>query len=161
MPIQFAGRFGGGFNPFGGGGGGNRGNTSADQSTRMQKQGQVVAVPDLRTSSVVVSASRDLMKQIADMIRELDMDPAKKQQVYVFDFQNTDPSQAVTILQSLFPNQQYGANSSMMNRNQNQAGTGNQLNNRATQNQNQMGRTSGSGFGTGLGSGLGGSGLGR
>jgi type II secretory pathway component GspD/PulD (secretin) len=154
--FQFAGRF----NPFGGGG--NRGNTqtSTADSTRALKQTQVVAVPDLRTGSVIVSASHDLMKQIEPMIKELDMDPAKKQGVYVFDFQNTDPSQAVQILQTLFPNQSYGANANLT-RNQNQAGTGNQLNTRATQNQNSIGRTGGTGFGTGMGgTGLGG-GLGR
>jgi type II secretory pathway component GspD/PulD (secretin) len=150
--FQFAGRFGfpgGG----GGGGGGNRGTSSAD-STRTLKQTQVVAVPDLRTGSVVVSASHDIMKQIEPMIHELDTDPAKKQQVYVFDFQNSDPSQAVSILQTLFPNQSSGAANANLLRNQNQAGTGNQLNNRATQNQNN--RAGGNGFGTGgMGSGLG------
>jgi type II secretory pathway component GspD/PulD (secretin) len=166
MPIQFAGRFGGGFGGnFGGGnrGGGNNNTGSGTDSSRMQKQTQVVAVPDLRTGSVIVSASRDLMKQIEGMVRELDADPAKKQQVYVFDFQNTDPNQAVQILQTLFPNQQNGMNN-MRNMNGNQAGTGNQLNNRATQNQNTYSRagSSSGGFGGGsMGGGLGGSTLGR
>ena len=101
--IQFGGRFGG---PFGGGFG-NRGGTAGatDQTARMQKQTHVVAIPDLRTGAVIVSAVRNLMKQIEGMVAELDSDPAKKQQVFVFDFQNTDSSQAMTILESLFPSQ--------------------------------------------------------
>lgn len=148
--IRFGGRFGG---PFGGGfAGGGRGG-STEQSARLQKQTRVVAVPDLRTSSVVVSAARDLMKQIEEMIAELDSDPAKKQQVFVFDVQNTDPTQVQSILQSLFPTQT-GSYNSNLRMNQNQAGIGNQLNNRATRNQNNMGRgttgTRASGFGGGL-----------
>ena len=85
------------------------------------------------------------MKQIEGMVAELDSDPSRKQQVFVFDFQNTDPSQAVTILQTLFP-QTSGYNNNRMN--QNQAGTGNQLNTRATQNQNNMNRSSGMGSGS-------------
>ena len=61
------------------------------------------------------------MKQIEGMVADLDSDPAKKQQVFVFDFQNTDPNQAMTILQSLFPSQANGGTSNMRN-NQNQAG---------------------------------------
>jgi type II secretory pathway component GspD/PulD (secretin) len=151
--IQFGGRFGG---PFGGGFG-NRGGTAGatDQSARMQKQTHVVAVPDLRTGSVIVSAARDLMKQIEGMVAELDSDPAKKQQVFVFDLQNSDPNQAMTILQSLFPSQANGGMNNMRN-NQNQAGTGNQLNTRASQSQNNMNRNTG--FGSGR-SGGGGGGL--
>jgi type II secretory pathway component GspD/PulD (secretin) len=107
-----------------------------------------VAVPDLRTGSVVVSAARDLMGQIAGMIEDLDSDPARKQQVFVFDVQNTDPQAVQEILQGLFPaanNGTYGTASSGRNSRQ-QAGTGNQLNNRATQNQNRGGRV---GTGTG------------
>jgi type II secretory pathway component GspD/PulD (secretin) len=142
--LQFGGRM----------GGGNRGSssTSASDSARLQKQTKVVAVADLRTSSVIVSAARDLIQQIKGMIDDLDADPSRKQGVYVFDFQNTDPSQAVTILQTLFPNQQSG--SSYNNRNQNQAGVGNQLNNRATQNQNGTGRSGSGRSSTGLSSGL-------
>src|SRR5262249_15024632 len=107
------------------------------------------------TGSVIVSAARDLMKQIDLMIADLDADPAKKQGVYVYDFQNTDPSQAVNILQTLFPNQQYGGANSLRN-NLNQTGPCNQLNTRANQNQNNMNRGGGGGgFGGGLGGGTG------
>jgi general secretion pathway protein D len=144
--IQFGGGFGG--PPGGGFQGGNPGGSSGtDQSARVQKQTRVVAVPDLRTGSVIVSAARGLMKQIEGVVANLDADPSRKEQVYVFDLQNTDPSQALSILQTLFPSQASGYNNNRMN--QNQTGTGNQLNNRASQNQNNMNRSSSSAFGSG------------
>lgn len=139
-------RFGG---PFGGFAGGGRNTSASAESARLQKQSKVVAVPDLRTGSVVVSAARDLMGQIGQMIEDLDADPAKKQQVYVFDVQNTDPQAVQEILQSLFPAPAYGntANSRLTG-NRGQNAVGNQLNNRATQNQNQgMGLGGNNGFG--------------
>jgi type II secretory pathway component GspD/PulD (secretin) len=145
--IQFGGRF-GGF--------GVRAAAPAasDQSARALKQTHVVAVPDLRTSSVVVSAARDLLVQIKGMIDELDSDKSKKQQVFVFDVQNTDPTSALNILQSLFPTPMNGSNARMNSSQQN--GIGSQLTTRATQQQNQgYNRTSSSGFG-GMGGGIGG-----
>jgi type II secretory pathway component GspD/PulD (secretin) len=148
-PIQFGGRFGGGL--FGAPRAAN--SAAADQSSRTLKQTKVVAVADLRTSSVVVSAARDLMVQIGEMIKDLDSDPAKKQQVFVFDVQNTDPQQVQDILQSLFPAPNTGTYNSSRNASRGQNGAGNQLNNRATQNQNQgVGRGNNSGFG-GMGQG--------
>jgi type II secretory pathway component GspD/PulD (secretin) len=154
-PIQFGGPFVGPFggNPFGGRGGANN-TASTGQSDRMLQQAHVVAVPDLRTSSVVVSAGRDLMVQIEKMIADLDSDPAKKQQVFVFDSQNTDPTQMQQILQSLFPPPNNSSYNSQYNSRQ-QNGVGNQLNTRATQNQNQGSNRGGGGGGFG---GLGGSG---
>lgn len=158
--LQFGGRFGGRFGgmPFGGGN-----NTGASQqSARLQKQTQVVAVPDPRTSSVIVSAARDLMEQIAGMVQELDADPAKKQKVFVFSLENTDPQAVQETLESLFPSQNYGTSGSTRNPRNTSRQTGNQLNTRANQTQNQgFGRSSGfggSGFG---GSSFGGGTMGR
>ena len=91
--------------------------------------------------------------------RRVRSDRSKKQQVFVFDVQNTDPTTALNILQSHFPAP--NGSSSRMNSSQ-QNGAGNQLNTRATQQQNQgYNRTGTSGFG-GTGGGLGSSGgLGR
>ncbi len=137
----------GGFGGFGGAGGGNRGGQGAGANTsdRMLKQSKVVAVPDLRTQSIVVSAARELMGQIEGVIERLDSDPARKQKVFVYSVENSDPQAVADILKGLFQSQnnnraQTSANSSRQ--------TGNQLNNRATQNQNQGNRnSSGSGFG--------------
>jgi general secretion pathway protein D len=99
------GRF-GGFGGFGGvGGGGN--NAAAGQSERQMRQSKVIAVPDMRTSSVVVTAARDTMDQISRMIEQLDANPAKKQKVFVFDLKNADVYNAEEVVRNLFQ----GANS--------------------------------------------------
>jgi type II secretory pathway component GspD/PulD (secretin) len=141
-------RFGGG--PFGGIGGNRGGTATTDQSARMQKQTRVVAVPDLRTSSVVVSASRDLMEQIGRMIQQLDADPARKQKVFVYSVENSDPQAVQEVLEQLFPSQN---TTSGRNTRNTQRQNNNQLNNRQTQSQNQGNRS-------GTTSGFGGSSLG-
>ena len=78
MPFQF-GRFG----PFGGGGGGGGGgrpqaSSASEPSDRMKLLGHVTAVADNRTASVVVSASKGLMPQIAEMITQLDESSARQ-----------------------------------------------------------------------------------
>jgi type II secretory pathway component GspD/PulD (secretin) len=132
-------RFGGG--QFGGGFAGTRGSigTTGD-SSRQQQRSRVLAVPDMRTSSVVVSASRDLLDQIAKMIEQLDADPAKKQKVFVYSVENTDPQAVEEILRGLFEgqNSRYGTQNSRSTTRQ----SGSQLNNRATQ-QNQNSRVGG------------------
>jgi type II secretory pathway component GspD/PulD (secretin) len=82
--LQFAGPS-GIENPFGGGTA--NGSRGAGQTARLQKQNRVVAVPDSRTGSVVVSAARDLMVQIGRMIADLDADHSRKQEVFVFNVQ--------------------------------------------------------------------------
>jgi len=132
-------RFGGG--PFGGFGGGRQ--ASADVSSRLQQQSKVTAVPDPRTGSIVVSASRDLMEQIGQMIAQLDSDPAKKQKVFVYTVENTDPTAVEDILRGLFEGQNSRNRGNTARSTTRQ--TGNQLNNRATQNQNQGNQNSGFG----------------
>lgn len=74
-------------------------------SERVRKQSRVVAVADLRTSSVVVTASRQLMPQIAAMIEQLDSNPARKQKVFVYELRNAEPTRAEEILRELFEGQ--------------------------------------------------------
>ena len=127
-------RFGGG--PFGAGGfaammaGGGRsggGNSAAGQNDRIRRASQVMAVPDSRTSSVIVTASKDLMTQIAGMVRELDVVSTRDQQVHVFRMNNGDPQQAAQVLQNMFQSTSGGRtgnsgnaqNSALMQRQQN------------------------------------------
>jgi type II secretory pathway component GspD/PulD (secretin) len=117
---------------------------AATPSARMQQQTRVTAVPDLRTGSVVVSAARNIMTQIAQMIEVLDADPARQQKVFVFDVENTDPQVVQEVLQSLFPSQNTGTGTGTRSTTR-QAGS--QLNTRASQMQNQ-GLNTTSGFGT-------------
>ncbi|MCS7090227.1 MAG: secretin N-terminal domain-containing protein [Verrucomicrobiota bacterium] len=74
-------------------------------SERVRKQSRVIAVADLRTSSVVVTASRQLMPQIASMIEQLDSNPARKQKVFVYELRNAEPGRAEEILRGLFEGQ--------------------------------------------------------
>lgn len=99
------GRGGGGFGGgFGGGGGGNNGATSAQ---RIQKAQQVLAVADGRTQSVVVTAAKDMMQQIGDMIAEVDVPSTRDTEVYTMPLHNGDPYQVAAVLQGMFQ----GANS--------------------------------------------------
>lgn len=80
----------------------NNGNTPSE---RVLKQSRVIAVADLRTSSVVVTASRQLMPQIAAMIEQLDSNPARKQKVFVYELRNAEPTRAQEVLRELFESQ--------------------------------------------------------
>ncbi|HLP76143.1 MAG TPA: secretin N-terminal domain-containing protein [Candidatus Paceibacterota bacterium] len=115
-PIRFGNRGGGrggfpggGFNPFAAafGGGGNQ--SSGGQTDRIKKRNQVVAVADARTSSVVVTATKDLMEQIAEMVDQLDHQ-GKAQRMEVIRINNADPSEVLSVLQDTV-----GASSSSRN----------------------------------------------
>ena len=84
------------------GGRGGTATTTANNSDRMKKMGRVLAVPDPRTSAIIVMASKTLMPQIADMITELDSDKGRKEVVGYFDLQNADPQDVYNNLQDLF-----------------------------------------------------------
>ena len=114
----------------------------------------MLALPDARTGSVIVKASRDLMGQIAQMVQQLDSNPAKKQKVYVYDLDNADPTEVETVLRSLFENQNTQNRNNRNTQNQNSA-----LTTRQNQNQNQNRNTT-TGFGQGAGGGGGGAGQG-
>lgn len=75
---------------------------SGSSNARVQKQSQVIAVADLRTSSVIVTASKDLMEEITGMMTQLDTPSTRDQQVYVFHMNNGDPEEALTVLQNMF-----------------------------------------------------------
>ncbi len=111
-PIRFGGGFGGGGlarffggggggGPFGGGGGGG-GGASSSQTDRIRKETQVSAVADSRIQAVIVTAPKDLMEEIANMMKELDVPSTRDQDVYVFQMKNGDPQQAVQVLQNMF-----------------------------------------------------------
>jgi general secretion pathway protein D len=129
---RFASRFGGG-PPGGGGGGGGGAGGGGDQ--RIKKRARVIAVADQRTSSVVVSAAKELMEQIEGVIEDLDKDHRSKQTVRIYQLQNADPQEAQQVLSDIF-----GKNNTQNNRNNanqndplvNRSTTQNQQNNAAT-----------------------------
>ncbi len=117
--------------------------------------GRVLAVPDPRTSSVIVTASKTLMPQIAEMIAELDADKGRKEVVGFYDLQNADPQDVYNNLQELFQRN----NVRQQNNNQNtMLGQNNPLSQRLRNNQQSTssGRSSGFGSGSTRGGGAGG-----
>ena len=126
-----------------------RGNNNAtDQNSRTIKQTRVTAVADPRTGSVIVSAARQLMTEIADIIEELDSDPAKKKQVYVIKVENRDPQEVVEDLQSVIATDSSGGNLSTSRNSSRQSGS--QLSTRQQNNARNQGNNNNS-FGTGFG----------
>ena len=68
----------------------------------MAKASRVLAVPDYRTGSVVVSASHLMMAQVALIIEQLDADPKGQQKVFVYELKNGDVQNTGDILRTLF-----------------------------------------------------------
>ena len=110
-------RFGGGFGGAGGGpggffarmmgGGGGGGQTAAggnSSNDRIKKATQVTAVADARIQSVIVSGPKDLMEEIAGMMKDLDVPSDRDQDVTVIPLQNGDPQQVAQVLQNMFSN---------------------------------------------------------
>ena len=97
-----------------------RSGSSGNSSERMLQQKKVVAVPDPRTNSVIVSATAELMKQIALMVERLDDNKAKQQKVYTYSLQNADVEGVSAILRSMFEQQNGNFNSTRNRNNQNQ-----------------------------------------
>jgi general secretion pathway protein D len=127
--LAAAGGFGGGQQ--GGGGGGGNNNVSND---RIKKYNRVVAVADQRTSSVVVTAAKDLIEQIGGMIEQIDRESTKVGKVSVIHLENADPQQVQQVLQDMFQssnnrNTRSSQTSVLMNRN---SSTQNQNNNSTT-----------------------------
>ncbi len=154
-PIRFGGGFGG---PGGGGPGGffarmmaNAGGNAAGGSStdRIKKATQVSAVADLRTSSVIVTAPKDLMEEIANMMKELDVPSSRDQDVYVYKLNNADPQQAAQVLQNMFQSTSSRGNTSGSSQNS-------ALQTRTQNNNQQMSSQSTSSFGSsGMGGGAG------
>ena len=130
------------FGRFGRGGGAPGASTSANQSGRTVRLGKVIVVPDPRTQSLFISASKTMMPEIEALIKELDAERGRPEIVKSFDLHNADPQDVQSVLQDLF-----NRNTRVQNNNNNRGimGTSNPLTTRETQ-QNQ--NSSSSGFGT-------------
>jgi type II secretory pathway component GspD/PulD (secretin) len=101
------------------------------QSTRMKRETTVMCVPDRRTQSVIVSASKDMMEQIKGVIEDLDQGTQGVQKVTALDLGAADPATAEQTLAGLFSS----ANNS---RNQSSTQTQTPLANRYTGNANSQ-----------------------
>ena len=148
------GGFGGG-NSGGGGRGGNRNQSSTASSERAKKMGEVKAVADPRTSSLIISASTEMMPQIAQMVEQLDSDASRRQKVFVYSLENADVQQVEQIVRGMFERTTTTGNRN--NPNQNSA-----LSTRSQQNAQQQGQNTGNtGGGSSPFGGGGGGGTGR
>ena len=142
---------------FGGDGGGrsSRNSSQANSSERAKKMNQVKAVADPRTSSVIISASTEMMPQIAQMVEQLDSDASRRQKVFVYSLENADVQQVEQIVRGMFERTTTTGNRN--NQNQNSA-----LSTRSQQNAQQQGQNSGNtGGGSSPFGGGGGGGTGR
>jgi hypothetical protein len=77
-------------------------NSRSDTGERKMRQGRVLAVADLRSSSILVSAGSARMPQIAALIKQLDADAGRKEIVSYWSLRNADPQDVKLILQDLF-----------------------------------------------------------
>jgi type II secretory pathway component GspD/PulD (secretin) len=128
------------------GGGPQRGgaNNSTGASDRMKKMGRVLAVPDPRTASLIVTASKTLMPQIVDMIAELDSDKGRKEVVGYYELQYADPQDVYQNLQDLFNRNNVRPNNN--NNSKSLLGTSNPLTTRQTSTANATSGTTSTGL---------------
>jgi general secretion pathway protein D len=83
-------------------GGGNQIPTAQQPSQRSILQARMVAVPDARTNSIIVTSSHDAMEEIALTIGRLDASDSKKQHVHIYTLENADPDNVASILRGMF-----------------------------------------------------------
>ena len=96
------GRGGGGRGGFPGFGGGQQGGNN--QNDRIRNKPHVVAVADERTGSVLVTAPKDLMTEIEQLIGQMDQESPKVPHVTVVHLENSDPQQVEKVLQEFQAN---------------------------------------------------------
>jgi len=79
-----------------------RGSQRSMQSERQMEEDMVIAVADVRTNSVVVTAVREKMQLVGKMINQLDTDPSKDRKVFIYSIENANPESIQGILQNMF-----------------------------------------------------------
>jgi general secretion pathway protein D len=75
---------------------GRGGNTSSVRTV------PVIAVADPRTLSVIVTAAKEQMPDIAEMVAQLDASTGRKQQAFIYTMENANVKQVEAILKNLF-----------------------------------------------------------
>lgn len=142
--------------------GGRGGRGGAGNARARTRTSVVVAVPDMRTSSVIVTASQDLMENIANTIAELDESKARNQEIYTFSLQNVEPAEALQVLTDIFQKSGTSSrnnNNSLNNALVNRVNSNNQSYGSSSSRSSTGSRTSGMGGGGRTG-GTGGGGMG-
>ncbi len=72
-------------------------------SSRTQKLGRVLAVPDPRTSSLLVTAAKSLMPEIELIVTQLDAREGGRQKIHSLSLRYADGPDVQRIIQELFP----------------------------------------------------------
>ena len=98
--------------------------TSAQQSGRALLQSKVVAVGDPRTNSLVVTAARETLTQIAETVGRLDSTDAKKQRVFVHSLEHADVEGVANVLRGMLGDQSAITSTQSSNRLQNRSTNG-------------------------------------
>jgi general secretion pathway protein D len=101
----FGGGPGGGF---GGGPGGGPGGGSDSQQEQGQRIRKVTASADDRTNAVVVSAGPDTMPIVAQVIKDLDSNPAEEQAVFIYRCKNAKAANLEPVINAIFGAQGQG-----------------------------------------------------
>jgi hypothetical protein len=147
------GRGGGGFGQFfGRGGQGGPGGQQGGNQNSVRPRPKVVAVADQRSQSVIVTAPKDVMAQVEELVTQIDTESPKVAQVTVVPLINADPTMVLKALQDFQAN---GGRNSSANQNSILTQRGNQA--LSTTSSGFGSSSSGSGFGGG-GGGFGGGG---
>jgi hypothetical protein len=150
----------------GGRGGQGGGGQGANGNNRIRQRAKVVAVADQRTASVIVTAPKDVMGEIEELVAQVDTESPKVSQVSVIKLENADPQEEQKVLQAFAAsngrNNQNNQNSPLMQRqNQNTTGSGTTGFGTGGTGGGGFGGNGGGGFGGGGGGGFGGGGGGR
>ncbi|GEM_PF-3215400 len=81
------------------------GGRSGGSQEALRSNQRVVAVPDPRSTSIIVSAPRQMMDQIAQMIQQLDVSSSKRQQVFTYTLEHADVNNVQEVLRAMFEGQ--------------------------------------------------------
>lgn len=151
--TQNAGRTTGGNNTRGGGNLQQRmmgvsGGAAASGSGLLPSQ-EVEVTSDVRTRSVIVKASREYIKVMDDVIKQLDQDPTETVSTYVIPLRNADAASLATTLQNLLKTTGTGSSGQNTQTQQNRGLFSGMQTNQNQQNQGgQSGSTRGGGGGS-------------
>ncbi|HYG76468.1 MAG TPA: type II secretion system secretin GspD [Planctomycetota bacterium] len=129
----------------GGGAQGNENQTSDEQGQRVRK---VSASADERTNAVVVSANPDVMPLIAQVLKDLDSNPAEEQSVFMYRCKNAQAVNLETVINALFGVSGSGINRSATTTRRN-GGAGTDVQRGASSNRLPGSNVSSGGFGGG------------
>lgn len=83
-----------------GGGGQSRGGNNNERGKRSSQE--VIAVPDPRTASLIISAPRQMIETVESLVKQLDSSTAQRKKVFVYSLEHADVNNAAEILRAMF-----------------------------------------------------------